>query len=71
MLLFHQSQEAHVHDRETRGLFAAGHHALLFAWIAREVIARVGESTAAPVLREATRLHADAGTEFDVLPEGR
>ena len=58
-LLLERSREAHVHDKETRKLFTAEHHALLFAWIAREVIARVGESTAAPVLREAVRLYGE------------
>ncbi len=46
-------------DTEIGKAFTAEHHALLFAWIAREVIARIGESAAAPVLREATRLYGE------------
>jgi hypothetical protein len=48
-----------VHESKARESFTAEHHALLFAWIARELIARVGESAAAPVLREATRLYGE------------
>ena len=47
-------RESHVRES-----FTAEHHALLFAWIARELITRVGEHTAAPVLREAVRLYGE------------
>ena len=42
-----------MHDTEAREAFTAEHHALLFAGIARETIALVGEGAAAPVLRAA------------------
>jgi len=58
-LLFRRSREAHVHERQIRESFTAEHHALLFAWIAREMIARAAENTAAPVLREAARLYGE------------
>ncbi|HWQ21210.1 MAG TPA: L-2-amino-thiazoline-4-carboxylic acid hydrolase [Clostridia bacterium] len=48
-----------MEDTNTRETFTAEHHALLFAWIAREVIARVGESAAGPVLRETVRLYGE------------
>jgi hypothetical protein len=48
-----------VHDAKTRAAFSAEHHALLFAWIAREVVVRIGEKDAAPVLRAAVRLYGE------------
>jgi len=48
-----------VQDVKTRGAFTAEHHALLFAWIAREAIVRIGEEEAAPVIRAAVRLYGE------------
>ena len=48
-----------MHDAKTRAAFSAEHHALLFAWIAREVVVRIGEKDAAPVLRAAVRLYGE------------
>jgi hypothetical protein len=48
-----------VQDAKTREAFTAQHHALLFAWIVREAIARVGEGVAAPVLRAAIQLYGE------------
>jgi hypothetical protein len=48
-----------VEDAKTREAFTAEHHALLFAWIARETIVRVGEEVAAPVLRVAVRWYGE------------
>ena len=48
-----------MQDAKTREAFTAQHHALLFAWIARETIARVGEEVASPVLRAAVRLYGE------------
>ena len=52
-------QEARVHDMKNREAFTAEHHALLFAWIARETIVRIGEEEAAPVIRVAVRLYGE------------
>jgi hypothetical protein len=38
-----------------RSSFTAEYHALLFAWLVRELIARVGEQRASPVIRKAVR----------------
>jgi len=48
-----------VQDAKTREAFTAENHALLFAWIARETISRVGEEVAAPVLRAAVRRYGE------------
>jgi hypothetical protein len=48
-----------VNESHVRESFTAERHALLFAWIARELIARVGEGSAAPVLREAVTLYGE------------
>ncbi|MCX6085535.1 MAG: L-2-amino-thiazoline-4-carboxylic acid hydrolase [Caldiserica bacterium] len=48
-----------MQDAKTREAFTAQHHALLFAWIARETIAHVGEEIAVPVLRAAVRLYGE------------
>jgi len=48
-----------VHDVETREAFTAEHHALLFAWIAREAIVRIGEEDAVSVIRTAVRLYGE------------
>ncbi|MGB9666690.1 MAG: L-2-amino-thiazoline-4-carboxylic acid hydrolase [Candidatus Cryosericum sp.] len=46
-------------DMKIRERFSAQHHALLFAWITREVVVRVGETVAAPVLRAAVRSYGE------------
>jgi hypothetical protein len=38
-----------------RKCFTAEHHALLFAWLVREIIGRAGERNASPVIRGAVR----------------
>jgi hypothetical protein len=48
-----------VHDTKTREALTAEHHALLFAWVAREAIARVGEEAAVPAIRAAVRLYGE------------
>jgi hypothetical protein len=48
-----------VESTKTREAFTAEHHALLFAWIAREAIARAGEDMAAPVLCAAVRQYGE------------
>lgn len=48
-----------MEDVNIREQFTARHHALLFAWMAREVVVRVGETTAAPVLRAAVRSYGE------------
>ena len=48
-----------MQDAKTREAFTAQHHALLFAWIARETIARVGEEVASPVLCAAVRRYGE------------
>lgn len=48
-----------MHDAKTREAFAAEHHVLLFAWIAREAIVPIGEEEAAPVMRAAVRLYGE------------
>lgn len=48
-----------MEDVNIREQFTARHHALLFAWIAREVVARVGEPMAAPALRAAVRSYGE------------
>jgi hypothetical protein len=44
---------------KTREAFTAEHHALLFAWIARDVIVRVDEDVAASIIRTAVRLYGE------------
>jgi len=48
-----------VHEAKTREAFTAEHHGLLFAWIAREAIVRMGEEGAAPVIRAAVRQYGE------------
>ena len=48
-----------MQDAKIRESFTAQHHALLFAWIARETIVRVGEATAAPALRAGVRSYGE------------
>jgi hypothetical protein len=48
-----------VHDAKTRETFTAEQHALLFTWVAREAIVRIGEKPAAPVIRAAVRLYGE------------
>jgi len=48
-----------VHETKTREAFTAEHHALLFAWIAREAIVRLGEEKAVPVICAAVRLYGE------------
>lgn len=72
-------QEARVHDMKIREAFTAQHHALLFAWIARELGSSGVTASRAALETFAVRfgpsvagiLAGDAGTDFDVLPEGR
>ena len=52
-------REVRVRDAKTREAFTAQHHALLFAWIAREAIARASEDMAVPVLRAAVRQYGE------------
>ncbi len=42
-------------DLDIRKQFSAGHHALLFAWMAREIINRVGEADGAPAIAGAVK----------------
>ena len=39
--------------------FTAEHHALLFAWVAREAVALGGEQAAVPALRAAVRRYGE------------
>lgn len=48
-----------MENTKTREAFTAEHHALLFAWIAREAIARASEDMATPVLRAAVRQYGE------------
>jgi hypothetical protein len=48
-----------VHDTKTREAFTVEDQALLFAWVAREAIVRMGEEAAAPVIRVAVRLYGE------------
>ncbi len=48
-----------MHETKTREAFTAEHHALLFAWIAREAIVRLGEEKAAPAICAAVRLYGE------------
>jgi hypothetical protein len=52
-------REVRVRDARIREAFTAQHHALLFAWVAREAIVRVGVETAVPVVRVAARLYGE------------
>ena len=47
------------HDVNMSEAFAANHHALLFAWVAREAVALAGEQAAAPVLRAGVRRYGE------------
>ncbi len=42
-----------------RAKFTAEHHALLFAWMVRELVNRVGEEKASPVIRKAVRAYGN------------
>ncbi|RIE05846.1 hypothetical protein SMC7_05445 [Candidatus Cryosericum terrychapinii] len=46
-------------DAKTGEAFAAEHRAVLFAWVAREAIARMGEEVAVPVIRASVRPYGE------------
>ncbi|MHB8106944.1 MAG: L-2-amino-thiazoline-4-carboxylic acid hydrolase [Candidatus Cryosericum sp.] len=46
-----------MQDTKTTTAFTAEHHALLFGWIAREAVLRIGEKEVAPVLCAGVRLY--------------
>ncbi|MBU0991900.1 MAG: L-2-amino-thiazoline-4-carboxylic acid hydrolase [Proteobacteria bacterium] len=46
-------------DNTVRKQFKAEHHAMLFAWMAGEIIVRAGEGEAAPIIRKAVRRYGE------------
>jgi hypothetical protein len=51
--------------------FSAEHHALLFAWMVREIIGRAGEKAAAPAIGEAVRRYGrQRGARMAMRAEG-